>query len=164
MHSGSDAFICIPHDSACSARAPLGSGSIQVHSCAFMCIHIHSYTPHHLPHSYSHECNGMYAKCTTMHSNTFELDQLVSSEVVQILIVAAVNVIRVLVVLVLVVLHCIITGLDVGATYSDHASSDHARSCRYTPSTPTSSAFRFPPGVFSTSPCSCFMMSEAVPP
>ena len=52
-----------------------------------------------------------------MHSNTFELDQLVSSEVVQILIVAAVNVIRVLVVLVLVVLHCIITGLDVGATY-----------------------------------------------
>ena len=119
MHSGPDAFMCIPHDSACRARAPLGSGSIQVHSCAFVCIHIHSYALHHLPHSYSHECNRMYAKYTKMYLNAFELDQLVSSEVVQIVIVAAVHVLRVPwdVIPVLVVLHCIVTGLDVGATY-----------------------------------------------
>ena len=41
MHSGDGAFMCIPHDSACIARASLRSGSMQVHSCAFIYIHMH---------------------------------------------------------------------------------------------------------------------------
>jgi len=92
---------------------------IRVHSCAFIYMHMHLIIYNIRIHMNVVECMLNALLRSTMHSNTFELDQLVSSEVVQILIVAAVNVIRVPweVILVLVVLHCIVTGLDVGATY-----------------------------------------------